>query len=113
MIFGLIIHAGTIPEQDETDLLTAFEVVPGALLGMAAVWFLGVRSEESHVHDYDYVTPPRFLAAISTPFAEDGSVALDAFGEHVRRLADAGLDGVFVAGTTGEGVLLGDDEIAR
>ncbi len=58
------------------------------------------------------MTPPRFLAAISTPFAEDGSVALDAFGEHVRRLADAGLDGVFVAGTTGEGVLLEDDEIA-
>jgi 4-hydroxy-tetrahydrodipicolinate synthase len=58
------------------------------------------------------VTPPRFLAAISTPFSEDGSVALDAFGEHVRWLADAGLDGVFVAGTTGEGVLLEDDEIA-
>ena len=55
---------------------------------------------------------PRFLAAISTPFAEDGSLALDAFGEHVAWLADAGLDGVFVAGTTGEGVLLEDDEIA-
>ena len=55
---------------------------------------------------------PRFLAAISTPFAADGSVALDAFGEHVAWLADAGLDGVFVAGTTGEGVLLEDDEIA-
>ena len=54
VIFGLIIHAGTIPGQAETDLLTAFESVPGALLGMAAVWFLGVRSEESHVHDYDY-----------------------------------------------------------
>jgi len=58
------------------------------------------------------VTPPRFLAAISTPFAEDGSVALDAFAEHVAWLADAGLGGVFVAGTTGEGVLLEDDEIA-
>ena len=58
------------------------------------------------------MTPPRFLAAISTPFAEDGSVALDAFSEHIAWLADAGLDGVFVAGTTGEGVLLEDDEIA-
>jgi dihydrodipicolinate synthase/N-acetylneuraminate lyase len=57
------------------------------------------------------VTPPRFLAAITTPFAADGSVALDAFGEHVAWLADAGLDGVFVAGTTGEGVLLEADEI--
>jgi 4-hydroxy-tetrahydrodipicolinate synthase len=57
------------------------------------------------------VTPARFLAAISTPFAADGSVAPDAFGEHVAWLADAGLDGVFVAGTTGEGVLLEADEI--
>ena len=57
------------------------------------------------------MTPPRFLAAISTPFAADGSVALDAFGEHVAWLADAGLDGVVVAGTTGEGVLLEADEI--
>jgi dihydrodipicolinate synthase/N-acetylneuraminate lyase len=57
------------------------------------------------------VTPPRFLAAISTPFADDGSVALDAFAEHVAWLAGAGLDGVFVAGTTGEGVLLEADEV--
>jgi len=58
------------------------------------------------------VTAPRFLSAIPTPFADDGSVALDAFAEHVAWLADAGLDGVFVAGTTGEGVLLESDEIA-
>jgi hypothetical protein len=54
VIFGLIIHLGSIPGQAETDLLTAFESVPGALLGMAAVWLWGVRSEGSHVHDYDY-----------------------------------------------------------
>jgi len=58
------------------------------------------------------VTPPRFLAAITTPFGDDGMVSLDAFGAHVAWLAEAGLDGVFVAGTTGEGVLLEDDEIA-
>jgi hypothetical protein len=29
------------------------------------------------------VSAPRFLAAISTPFAPDGPVALDAFAEHV------------------------------
>ena len=55
---------------------------------------------------------PRFLSAIPTPFAGDGSVDLGAFAAHVDRLAEAGLDGVFVAGTTGEGVLLEDDEIA-
>ena len=37
---------------------------------------------------------------------------LDAFAAHVAWLAEAGLDGVFVAGTTGEGVLLEDDEVA-
>jgi 4-hydroxy-tetrahydrodipicolinate synthase len=51
------------------------------------------------------------LAAIATPFGADGGVALDAFEAHVRWLAEAGLDGVFVAGTTGEGVLLEHDEV--
>ena len=55
---------------------------------------------------------PRFHAAITTPFAGDGSVDLDAFGAHVAWLAEAGLDGVFVAGTTGEGVLLEEHEVA-
>ena len=54
VIFGLIIHLGSVPGQNDTDLLTAVESVPGALLGMAVVWLIGVRSEERHVHDYDY-----------------------------------------------------------
>jgi 4-hydroxy-tetrahydrodipicolinate synthase len=52
------------------------------------------------------------LAAIATPFAEDGRPDLDAFGAHVEWLHESGLDGVFVAGTTGEGVLLEQDEVA-
>ena len=53
VIFGLIIHLGTVPGQDETDLLTAIESVPGAVLGMAVAWFVGVRSDHgSHVHDH-------------------------------------------------------------
>jgi 4-hydroxy-tetrahydrodipicolinate synthase len=56
---------------------------------------------------------PSFLSAISTPFrADDGDPDLDAFSAHLEWLAEAGLDGVFVAGTTGEGVLLEDDEVA-
>lgn len=55
---------------------------------------------------------PRFHAAITTPFGGDGTVDLEAFGGHVAWLAEAGLDGVFVAGTTGEGVLLEADEVA-
>jgi 4-hydroxy-tetrahydrodipicolinate synthase len=52
------------------------------------------------------------LAAIATPFGADGAPDLDAFGAHVRWLGERGLDGVFVAGTTGEGVLLEQDEVA-
>jgi 4-hydroxy-tetrahydrodipicolinate synthase len=54
----------------------------------------------------------RNLAAIATPFAADGAPDLDAFAAHVRWLGEQGLDGVFVAGTTGEGVLLEQDEVA-
>jgi 4-hydroxy-tetrahydrodipicolinate synthase len=55
--------------------------------------------------------PPRVLAAITTPFRQDGPVDLDAFGAHVGWLDEQGLDGVFVAGTTGEGVLLDPAEV--
>ena len=53
----------------------------------------------------------RNLAAIATPFGPDGQLDLDAFGAHVAWLAECGLDGVFVAGTTGEGVLLEHQEV--
>jgi 4-hydroxy-tetrahydrodipicolinate synthase len=51
------------------------------------------------------------LAAIATPFGPDGELDLDAFEAHLSWLVEAGLDGVFVAGTTGEGVLLEYDEV--
>ena len=54
----------------------------------------------------------KMLAAIATPYGPDGRVDLDAFGTHLDWLVEAGLDGVFVAGTTGEGVLLEHDEVA-
>jgi 4-hydroxy-tetrahydrodipicolinate synthase len=53
----------------------------------------------------------RVLAAISTPFGAGGDVDIEAFGAHVAWLREAGLDGVFVAGTTGEGVLLEEREV--
>jgi 4-hydroxy-tetrahydrodipicolinate synthase len=55
----------------------------------------------------------RNLAAIATPFGADGRLDLEAFEAHARWLAESGLDGVFVAGTTGEGVLLEHDEVAQ
>jgi 4-hydroxy-tetrahydrodipicolinate synthase len=53
----------------------------------------------------------KVLAAIATPFGPDGGLDLDAFEAHVRWLDECGLDGLFVAGTTGEGVLLEYGEV--
>ena len=52
----------------------------------------------------------KVLAAITTPFGPGGGLDLDAFEAHVRWLGEIGLDGLFVAGTTGEGALE-DDEV--
>jgi hypothetical protein len=43
VIFGLILNLGTIPGQSGTDLLTGLEAIPGAVLGIYLMWFLGVR----------------------------------------------------------------------
>jgi hypothetical protein len=42
MLLGLIINGFTIPGQNDTDLGSALEAIPGALLGIAAVYFYGV-----------------------------------------------------------------------
>ena len=41
MLLGLIINGFTVPGQNDTDLMSAFEAIPGALLGIAAVYFYG------------------------------------------------------------------------
>ncbi len=45
-----------------------------------------------------------------TPFGPDGGLDLDAAATLARHLADNGSDGLVVAGTTGEGPVLTDDE---
>ena len=46
IIFGVIVNVGSIPGQDDTNLVTGLEAIPGALIGLAATWFLGVRQIE-------------------------------------------------------------------
>ena len=43
LLFGLAIHGFSVPGQNDTDLITALEGIPGALLGIAAVYFYGAR----------------------------------------------------------------------
>ena len=45
IVFGLIVNGIDIPGQDDTHVLTALEAIPGAVIGMAAMYFEGVRRE--------------------------------------------------------------------
>jgi hypothetical protein len=47
IVFGLIVNGGTIPGQDDTHLLTALEAIPGTVLGIAAVYYEGIRRENA------------------------------------------------------------------
>jgi 4-hydroxy-tetrahydrodipicolinate synthase len=59
------------------------------------------------------MSEPRFgrvLTAMITPFASDGSVNYDVARDLARFLVDEGSEGLVVAGSTGEGSSLSDDE---
>ena len=43
LFFGLAIHGFSVPGRNDTDLVTALEAIPGALIGIAAVYFLGAK----------------------------------------------------------------------
>ena len=50
-VFGFAVNAGSVPGQEDTNLLTGLEGIPGAVLGMAVVWFAGARGERAaHQH---------------------------------------------------------------
>ena len=43
LAFGLAINGFTVPGPNNTDLVTALEVIPGAIAGMAVVYVIGLR----------------------------------------------------------------------
>jgi hypothetical protein len=43
VIIGLAVNGFSVPGQDDTSLVSALEAVPGALAGIAVVFFAGVR----------------------------------------------------------------------
>jgi hypothetical protein len=49
-LFGFIISGFTVPGENDTELFTAVEAVPGALLGIALVYFEGVRRGNEPLH---------------------------------------------------------------
>jgi len=56
---------------------------------------------------------PAILVALLTPYARNGNIDLDALRAHVQYLATQGIDGFFACGTTGEGALLEEGEVAQ
>jgi N-acetylneuraminate lyase len=55
----------------------------------------------------------RLIAPPTTPFYADGSLNLEVIPRFAQLLADTSVDGVFVAGSTGEGQSLSTDERMR
>jgi hypothetical protein len=45
VLVALIINGFTVPGRHDTELITAIDAIPGALLGIAAVFFEGVRRD--------------------------------------------------------------------
>ena len=43
IVVGLVINGFAVPSREETELLTAVEAVPGAVLGIALVYVEGIR----------------------------------------------------------------------
>ena len=49
-LFGFLISGFHVPGEHDTNLVSAIEAIPGALIGMAVVWFIGVRQEQAPAH---------------------------------------------------------------
>jgi len=49
-LFGFLVNGLHVPGQNDTDLLSAIEAIPGAIIGMAVVWWIGVRQEQQAAH---------------------------------------------------------------
>ncbi len=47
IVFGLAINGFSVPGQHDTTLTTALEGIPGALLGIGAMYLEGIRRERA------------------------------------------------------------------
>jgi phosphoribosylformimino-5-aminoimidazole carboxamide ribonucleotide (ProFAR) isomerase len=45
VIFGFLVSGLGVPARDDVDVVTALEGIPGAILGMAVAWAVGVARE--------------------------------------------------------------------
>ena len=47
VLFALAINGFSVPSRDETDILTTLQGIPGAVIGIAAMYFEGSRREKA------------------------------------------------------------------
>lgn len=45
LLLGVLLSGFSLPSREETNLVTALIGIPGSMLGIAAVWLIGARSE--------------------------------------------------------------------
>lgn len=48
VLFGLIVEIASGRSLGTTDLATALTAIPGVAIGLAVVWFIGVRAERAN-----------------------------------------------------------------
>jgi hypothetical protein len=48
LVFGFLIHGLSVPGQSDTNVLSAIEAIPGALIGLGVVYWIGLRQERLH-----------------------------------------------------------------
>jgi hypothetical protein len=47
VLFGWLVNGLTVPGPDDTHILTALQAIPGAVLGIAATYYEGLRRERA------------------------------------------------------------------
>ena len=47
IVFGFVVAGLTVPGRNDTDIVQALVAVPGSLLGLAACWLYGARTESA------------------------------------------------------------------
>jgi len=50
IIFGFIVNGFTVPGRDATDVMTVLEAVPGSIIGVALIYWIGIRNERRDEH---------------------------------------------------------------
>lgn len=49
-IFGFVVSGFTVPGKGDTQLLSALEAIPGAVIGIALTYFWGLRNGNEPLH---------------------------------------------------------------